>query len=327
MKIYLGNTSVHEKHAPEAVGVDPATGDGLKTLLERLDAHGLTASLSENTPRSDGSVGPARLVTIKRPDLGSQITEISLPDSNWLPGFAPRMGHPHSERAPKPSEAVRLINELWPYHSDELPEWVECEDEAFAQAISDELGIPTHRPEGWAPKDIGTGAPATVERQPRSITELKDAEAAKWPENPGQDIKGPTALMVNGGRDALFRLLYDTSRTTLPGPFNFMGLTADSTTPTASMSSLTGEITTAGGGLIRAQATYAHTTGASTATLTHTFTANSSDSLPVVVARIGLFDASSGGNMGHTTLLNSTAPMNVSGDNVAVTETVTVTPS
>lgn len=134
-------------------------------------------------------------------------------------------------------------------------------------------------------------------------------------------------LMVNGGRDGAFRLLYDTSRSSLPGPYNYIALTANATAPSASSTTLTAEIATAGGGLIRAQAAYAHTNGTSTATLTKTFTANGTDSLPVTVAKMGGFDASTAGNMGHETLLNATATLTVSGDNVTVTQTVTITPS
>jgi hypothetical protein len=74
---------------------------------------------------------------------------------------------------------------------------------------------------------------------------------------------------------------------------------------------------------VRAQATYAHTAGTNTSTLTKTFTANASDALPVTVAKIGVFNASSAGTMGYETLLNATATLTVAGDNVAITETVT----
>lgn len=134
-------------------------------------------------------------------------------------------------------------------------------------------------------------------------------------------------LMTNGGRDGAFRLLYDTSRAGLPGPYNFIGLTANATAASAASTTLTGEIVTAGGGLIRAVAAYAHTNGTATATLSKTFTANGSDTLAVTIAKIGIFDAVTAGNLGHETLLNATATLNVSGDNVAVTETVTITPS
>jgi hypothetical protein len=103
-----------------------------------------------------------------------------------------------------------------------------------------------------------------------------------------------------------------------------MALTANATAPASADTSLTGEIVTSGGGLIRGSATYAHTTGTSTFTLTKTFTANGTDSLPVTVAKMGVFNASTAGVMVFETLLSSTATLSSSGDSVTCTETVTL---
>jgi hypothetical protein len=129
-------------------------------------------------------------------------------------------------------------------------------------------------------------------------------------------------MLTNGGRDHALACVYGTSAQ--PAASNYIGLTANSSAPSASDTSLAGEITTAGGGLVRAQATYAHTTGQATATLTKNFTANGSDSLPVTVAKIGIFNASSGGTMTNETLLSVTATLSASGDNITVTDTITV---
>jgi hypothetical protein len=131
----------------------------------------------------------------------------------------------------------------------------------------------------------------------------------------------PQALLTNGGRDALHAQHLGTSAQ--PAAFNYVGLTANATTPAAGDTTLTAEIATAGGGLIRAQATYAHTGGTNTSTLTKTFTANGSDALPVTVAKIGVFNAVTAGTMAYETLLNATATLTVAGDNVAITETIT----
>jgi hypothetical protein len=160
----------------------------------------------------------------------------------------------------------------------------------------------------------GNGKPTWVESD---NSELRRAIAQHFGIPEGQ----PTALLTNGGRDALHAQHLSTSAQ--PASFNYMALTANATAPAAGDTTLTGEITTAGGGLVRAQATYAHTTGTNTTTLTHTFTANGSDSLPVTIAKIGIFNASSSGTMGYETLLNSTATLSVSGDNVTITETIT----
>jgi hypothetical protein len=132
-------------------------------------------------------------------------------------------------------------------------------------------------------------------------------------------------MLTNGGRDHALACVYGTSAQ--PAAANYIALTANSTSPSASNTTLTGEITTAGGGLVRAQATYAHTTGQATATLTKTFTANGSDSLPVTVAKIGIFNASSGGTMTNETLLDTSATLSASGDTLTVTETSTVSGS
>lgn len=104
----------------------------------------------------------------------------------------------------------------------------------------------------------------------------------------------------------------------------YIALTANSGSPAAGDTTLTGEIATGGGGLIRAVATYAHTASTSTYTLTKIFTANGSDSLPVTVAKIGVFTASSSGTMVLETLLTATATLTASGDSTTVTDTVTI---
>lgn len=104
---------------------------------------------------------------------------------------------------------------------------------------------------------------------------------------------------------------------------NYMAITANSSAAVNTDTTLTGEITTAGGGLLRATATYAHTTGTATTTMTKTFTANGSDTVPVTVAKIGVFDAATAGNLVFETLLASTATLSAPGDNVLITESIT----
>lgn len=109
-------------------------------------------------------------------------------------------------------------------------------------------------------------------------------------------------------------------------PVFYMALTATATAPSATDTVLTGEITTASGGLIRQAAAYAHTTGASTYTLTGTYTVNGSDSIPVTIAQMGTFDTLTGatGILLHRTLLSATATLSAIGDSLTVTETVTM---
>lgn len=95
----------------------------------------------------------------------------------------------------------------------------------------------------------------------------------------------PVALLTNAGRDAVHAQHMSTSAQ--PASFNYLALSANTTAASAASTTLPGEIVTAGGGLIRGIATYAHTAGTNTSTLTRTFTANGSDALPVTVAKIG----------------------------------------
>ena len=96
---------------------------------------------------------------------------------------------------------------------------------------------------------------------------------------------------------------------------NYIALTANAVAPAATDTALTGEIVT--GTLARAQATYAHTTGAASYTLTKTFTSDQT----VTIAKAGTFNAATAGTMPFVALVSPAAPV-ISGDQLAVTETV-----
>lgn len=138
---------------------------------------------------------------------------------------------------------------------------------------------------------------------------------------PGTRHDDGELLRTNVGTDAVHGQVFGTAAQ--PAAFNYIAVTANATAPAAADTTLTAEITTAGGGLIRKQATYAHTTGTQTSTLTATFTANGSDSLPVTLAKAGVFNASSAGTMGFESLISPTATLSASGDNVTLTQTNT----
>lgn len=129
-------------------------------------------------------------------------------------------------------------------------------------------------------------------------------------------------MQTTAGRDWICDSLGKTA--SRPAAADYMAITANATAPSAGDTTLTAEIATAGGGLLRAQATYAHTGGAATYTLTKTFTANGSDSLPVTIAKMGIFNASSSGTMPFETLVSPTATLSAAADAVTITETVTV---
>lgn len=126
-------------------------------------------------------------------------------------------------------------------------------------------------------------------------------------------------LRTNAGIDFQAQVMGATSGTGIGtgtfAPANYIGLTANSTAPAATDTTLTGEVTT--GSLARAQATYAHTTAAASYTLTKTFTSDQS----ITIAKIGVFNAATAGTMVFETLLSATATL-VSGDQLTITETV-----
>lgn len=111
----------------------------------------------------------------------------------------------------------------------------------------------------------------------------------------------------------------------------FMGLSASTTslgTPSTN-TSLPGEIVTSGGGLVRQICPIAHTASTAVTTLTPIFTANSSDSLPVVIGSVGTFNsmvvADTTQTMFFNTLLGTTATLSSIGDQLTITQTVTGT--
>lgn len=129
-------------------------------------------------------------------------------------------------------------------------------------------------------------------------------------------------MRTNAGTDLVADCIG--KRSSQPAPADYMAVTANATAVSASDTSLTAEITTGGGGLIRKQATYAHTGGTSTYTQTATFTANGSDTVPVILAKYGLLNASSSGTLGWSTVFSATATIAASGDALTITFTGTV---
>jgi hypothetical protein len=139
------------------------------------------------------------------------------------------------------------------------------------------------------------------------------------------DLEAPdgiTALLVNSGRDFVSAQLHGSASATAVA--KWIALTANASAAAAGDTTLTGEIATAGGGLIRAVAALAHTTGTNVSTLTNTFTANGSDALPVTLAKAGAFtQLAVGGTLVFETLFGTTATLSASGDACAVTWTLT----
>jgi len=128
--------------------------------------------------------------------------------------------------------------------------------------------------------------------------------------------------LMNSGRDALHAQFLSTAAQ--PAAFNYGALSANTGGAFATTdTTLAGEIVTVGGGLIRKQMTYAHTAGTNTSTLTGTWTANGTDSLPVVLASWAQFNALTAGTGAEELALSATATITVSGDSETTTFTLT----
>jgi hypothetical protein len=120
----------------------------------------------------------------------------------------------------------------------------------------------------------------------------------------------------------------------VPGgaPCFYMGITTSATAFSAADATLATEIWFTGGGLRRRLASWAHTNGTATYTVANTFTANASDTLPQAIAKIGIFQhyvnatvtTSNSGIMLFETVLSASATLSAIGDNVQITDTVTL---
>lgn len=129
-------------------------------------------------------------------------------------------------------------------------------------------------------------------------------------------------MKTNAGNDFVANQLAGTPSATAIA--KYVALTANATAPAATDTTLTAEIATGGGGLVRKAGAYAHTTGAASYTITTTFTANGSDALPVTIAKRGIFDAATVGNLVFETLVTPTATLSASGDSLTLTDTISL---
>jgi hypothetical protein len=106
-------------------------------------------------------------------------------------------------------------------------------------------------------------------------------------------------------------------------PARAIALSTNATAPAATDTALANELSTGGGGLNRAKATYSHTIGTAAYTLSNTWTANSSDGPSNQIQKIGVFNTlvSVAGTLVFESAVTS-PPTLVSGDTIQITETV-----
>lgn len=244
-------------------------------------------------------------------------------------------------RPPASRKVLAMVQEVataWrQHHSNDLPEWVECDNPVWAAALAEEfsideaeqaaikeeegLDVDLHecrvgRPDGWTaysePSPIGGGALDSW----LGLDEAVEGMFEPW------ELTRIARLRTNAGADFQARVMADTASngTGSYAAANYLALSTDATVPAAGDTTLTGELTASGLG--RAQATYAHTNGTTTYTLTKAYT--SSDATPRTINKVGVFNATSVGTMVFETALAS-PPTLQSGDSLTVTETVALT--
>ncbi|SDT74358.1 hypothetical protein [Actinoplanes derwentensis] len=127
-------------------------------------------------------------------------------------------------------------------------------------------------------------------------------------------------MLHNAGRDWAASSMFDRSPARA-ATADYIAVSASTVPPAAGDTTLAGEIATAGLG--RRQATWAHTAGAATSTLTATFVATAADALPVTLAKAAVLNAAAGGVMPFSEVLSAPAPLNLVNDAVTITVTVT----
>lgn len=223
------------------------------------------------------------------PRNGDIATVDGAPDPSGMLRLDPVMSSTTIVHVPEDTELPRMLRnleELWPHHSNTPPAWVI---------------VSGNRP-----------------RESLQAIEFSIRSTMGIPNPP----HGITSLITSAGIDFAAAQLAGVASATAVA--KWVALTANSSAAAPGDTTLTGEIATGGGGLVRAATTYAHTPGATTYTLTNTWTANGSDVLPVTVAKVGCFNAASVGTMFAETLLNATATLSLSGDAIPVTWTFTL---
>lgn len=210
-----------------------------------------------------------------------------------------------------PETALQHVLHVVGAHALAGVDWVATDDAKLKAILESFLGASGQPP-------VAGGAVSLEEIRQLATMQERHWEGMSSGIGPGV----PTMLKTKLGVDIIANASFGTA--TQPAALNYVALTANETAPANTDTTLTGEITTAEGGLIRQQATYAHTAETTTATLTVTFTANAKDSLPVTVHKFGVFNkVTSGGTMGIETALTAVT-FNAAEDKLTLVETLTI---
>lgn len=108
-------------------------------------------------------------------------------------------------------------------------------------------------------------------------------------------------------------------------PCRVIALSTNAAAPVITDTTLSGELNNVGGGLNRTQATYSHTLGTSSYSLSNTWTANGSDGASNTIQKIGVFNTvSTGVGILQFESTITSPPTLVSGDTLSIVETVSL---
>jgi hypothetical protein len=167
-----------------------------------------------------------------------------------------------------------------------------------------------------AATNLGEQEPVRVHRAMGLVSYLKCVNPPTCTRHKVVDTQTVWNVKTTAGIDFTFAQTYGTSAQA--NGLNYIALSNDSLTETTASTTLSNEITT--NGLARHIGSYAHSAGASTATISYTFTCATN---PQAAQKAALFSATSSGTMHH--VLSFTQRSLQVGDQLAVTFTITLT--
>lgn len=264
--------------------------------------------------------------------------------NNSVTEFYPVASDPDPDSGEPIARTLRQIEaevlDAWDgYHSTDPPEWVEVREmnpesgkyvltsasRALARRIAENYSVGEHECAQKAPDDweglnmtpslrgVGGGGLGTSFVPDEFSADFR--ERWRWHElrtNAGTDWQA--SIMGNSGASG--------AGTGTQRAADYIALTVDTTTPSTASTTLTTEL--AVDGLSRAAGTYGHTGGTNTYTITRAYTFTRASAVDRTVAKIGVFNASSTGTLAFETLLSATQLLQTNGDQLTVTQTVTL---
>lgn len=332
-EVRLGNISPLEAYLlsdPEHARPLGATDDQVKALGETLAAQ----------PEGSEVLFTRRASVANGFEHDNSVTMYAIPSTDYFLDGGKR------DRPLREIEA-EVLSAFDVYHSQDPPEWVEAwviDDEdgsrkrfrALERRISENYSVGDHecvigRPEsweGWDPDSV-YGKPEGPERAGPPPIGGGALGTSYMPEEFGEEFRArwrEAQLRTNAGTDWQASIMGNSAAsgagTGTQRSADFVALTTDGTAPAGGDTTLASELAT--DGLSRAAGTYAHTGGTNTYTITRAFTFTRAGGVDRNVQKIGVFNAGSVGTMAFETLLTAAQLLQANGDQLTVTQTVTL---